>query len=109
LRDLHGAGKASGIVFKSSKSGAVLSNWDRVTKAIQAKTKTAGWHRHDLRRTGATVLAELQTAPHIIEQILNHKQTHTRIAAVYDRSKRRAETKAALQLLADHYFDLAKR
>ena len=40
----------SALVFPTS-TGAALSNRDRETKRLHKLSGTAGWHRHDLRRT----------------------------------------------------------
>ena len=48
------------LVFPS-KRGGKLSNWDRETKQLQGLSKTSGWHRHDLRRTVATMLGDFRS------------------------------------------------
>jgi len=88
------------LVF-ATRTGAPLGNWDRATKRLHALTGTAGWHRHDLRRTGATLLGELGTEPHVIEAALNHVSIHSRLAATYNKSRYREPVAAALQRLAD--------
>jgi hypothetical protein len=57
--------------------------------------------RHDLRRTGATLIGLTGVAPHIIEAALNHVAIHNRLAATYNRSRYRSEVADALQALAD--------
>ena len=59
------------FIFATS-TGAPLGNWDRETKALQEASGTEGWTRHDLRRTGATMLGEMGELPDIIEAALNH-------------------------------------
>jgi integrase len=88
------------LVFRGARGGS-LGNWDRAQKAIHAISATAGWHRHDLRRTGATMIGELGVPPHIIESALNHVAIHSRLAATYNRSRYRVEVADALQRLAD--------
>jgi integrase len=52
-------------------------NWFHWQKKIFERTGTSGWHRHDLRRTVATLLANrFKYPPHIIEAVLG-----TRISA----------------------------
>jgi integrase len=87
-------------IFATS-TGAILSNWDRETKALQAASGTAGWHRHDLRRTGATMLGDMGELPDIIEAALNHVSIRSPLAATYNRSRYRPQVAAALQRLAD--------
>jgi integrase len=88
------------LVFRT-EAGTALGNWDRETKAIHAASKTEGWHRHDLRRTGATMLGEMGELPDIIEAALNHVAIRSQLAATYNRSRYRPQVAAALQRLAD--------
>jgi integrase len=88
------------LVF-STAAGTPLGNWDRETKAIHSMSKTSLWHRHDLRRTGATMLGEMGELPDIIEAALNHASIRSPLAATYNRSRYRPQVAAALQRLAD--------
>jgi integrase len=88
------------LVFAAPRGGAI-SLWDYETKKIMAASGTSGWHRHDLRRTGATLLGELGIEPHIIEAALNHTSIHSPLAATYNRSRYRPQVADALQRLAD--------
>lgn len=75
LRSLPGCDTASPdeLVFPNCDGGK-LGNWSRVTSAIQRESKTGNWHRHDLRRTAATLMSELQVGPSHIDMILGHQQ-----------------------------------
>jgi integrase len=88
------------LVFATS-NGAPLSDWDRETKVLQRASGTEGWTRHDLRRTGATMLGEMGELPDIIEAALNHVSIRSHLAATYNRSRYRPQVAAALQRLAD--------
>lgn len=88
------------LIFATGTGGA-LSNWDRASKAIMETSKTKGWTRHDLRRSGATLLGEMGVEPHVIEAALNHVSIKSPIAAVYNRSRYRPQVAEALQRLAD--------
>jgi integrase len=81
--------------------GGTLTLWHRACKQFMATSGTAGWHRHDLRRTAATMLGELGIEPHIIEAALNHTSIHSPLAATYNRARYRPQVSEALQLLAD--------
>jgi integrase len=59
------------LVFPSAR-GEILSNWDRETKRLHERSHTSGWHRHDLRRTVATMLGNLGVAPYVISAVLGH-------------------------------------
>ena len=88
------------LVFPS-KRGGVLSNWDRETKRILNNSGTAGWHRHDLRRTVATIIGDLGFPPHVISVVLGHANVAEGATAVYARSRYEREHREALQALAD--------
>lgn len=88
------------LVF-STNTGGRLGNFDRESRAIQIASATAGWTRHDLRRTGATLLGEMGELPDIIEAALNHTAIRSQLAATYNKSRYRPQVAAALQRLAD--------
>ena len=90
------------LIFATS-TGAPLGNWDRETKAVQEASGTACWTRHDLRRTGATMLGEMGELPDIIEAALNHVCIRSPLAATYNRSRYRPQVAAALQRLVCRY------
>jgi integrase len=89
------------LVFPSARGG-VLSNWDRETKKLQEVSGTSGWHRHDLRRTVATMLGDLGFPPHVVSVALGHTHIAEGATAVYARSRYQREHAEALQALADH-------
>ncbi|MBU2868356.1 tyrosine-type recombinase/integrase [Pacificibacter marinus] len=43
------------LVFPNAE-GRGLDNWQRITGAVQRESQTTNWHRHDLRRTAATIM-----------------------------------------------------
>lgn len=99
------AGDRNALVFPSSRGGR-LSNWDRVTKILQERSSTEGWHRHDVRRTVATILGDLGVAPHILRVVLGHADVAAGATAVYARSRYTREHGEALQVLADYIEQL---
>ncbi|HEX3402685.1 MAG TPA: tyrosine-type recombinase/integrase [Acetobacteraceae bacterium] len=86
-------------VFTSD--GGKLGNWDRATKVIMVASDTQGWHRHDLRRTAATMMGEMGIDPHVIEAALAHKSVHSQLASIYNAARYRPQVADALQRLAD--------
>lgn len=61
------------------------------------------WRVHDLRRTAATGMAKLGTAPHVLSAILNHApSTSMGITAVYLRHTYDDEKRVALDAWARH-------
>jgi integrase len=106
LHERRGA-DADDLVFVNV-IGNKLGHWDRVTKRIHAASSTSSWHRHDIRRTVATLMGDIGVAPHIIEVALGHAlrtsadgSPVSRIAEIYNKSRYRAEHADALQRLAD--------
>lgn len=99
--------KLSDLVFPN-ENGLPLTNFDRFTKSIHRVSKTSNWNRHDLRRTGATLLGDLGFDPHIIESALNHAVIHSGLAAVYNKSRYSNSVADALQSLANEYDNIIK-
>lgn len=58
------------------------------------------WRPHDLRRTGATLMAELGVLPDVIERCLNHTE-QTKVKRIYQRPQYEAPMRQAWQLLSD--------
>lgn len=82
--------------------GGKLQNWDRWLKRLAQETGFSGWSAHTLRRTAATLAADLGAEPHVISIILGHKNVGGQLTATYSKSRYRPEHAAALRLLADH-------
>jgi integrase len=88
-----------------------LTGWARPKAALDARLGDGimPWTLHDLRRTLATRLCDLGTAPHVVEQILNHQSGHRAgIVGVYNRSSYANEVRAALGVWSDHIRALAE-
>jgi integrase len=84
----------------SDKSG--FNDWDR-PKVKLDQLGLPEWHLHDLRRTAATMMAELGVMPNVIELALNHVSGHKAgMAGIYNRSKMTDTVRDGLQKWADH-------
>jgi integrase len=95
-------GKPAGELAFPNAQGGKLDNWDRWSKSIFKRTGTSGWTRHDLRRTCATLAAELNVAPHIISILLGHKTPeNNHLLGIYSKGRYRQQHGEALQLVAD--------
>lgn len=101
-----GPKKGDALVF-ASRTGGLLCNWDRESKSLMKASGTQDWTRHDLRRTGATLLGELGVEPHVIESALNHALIGSQIGAVYNRARYRPAVSRALQMLGAHLEEIA--
>jgi integrase len=117
--------KASGVVARFANTSPVFGEgpngfvgWGhskaRFNERLAAQRKKGGakpmpdWTLHDLRRTAATMMAELGVLPHIIEAILNHISGHkSGVAGVYNRAKYEGEMREALCKWADYVEGLA--
>jgi integrase len=64
------------------------------------------WRPHDLRRTGATLMAELGVLPDVIERCLNHTE-QSKVKRTYQRAQYEAPMREAWQRLNDR-LDLLK-
>ena len=107
-RKARKSGGGPDLVFHTT-SGTRLANWDRETKLIMEASGTTGWTRHDLRRTGATMLGELGVIPDIVEAALNHVTIRNALAATYNRARYRPQVAEALQRLADELEQTAAK
>ena len=89
-------------VLRSTSNEAKPFDRHSVSHAVRDMFLDAAFPRmlhftpHDLRRSFATRLSDLGTAPHVIEKILNHQMTGA--MAVYNRAEYLAERRAALDL-----------
>ena len=80
---------------------AGFANWYRAKQQLSAVI-SAPWRLHDLRRTAATRMIDLGTAPHVVEAVLNHYDGHrSGVAGIYNRSEYGPEKAAALSRWAD--------
>jgi integrase len=96
-------GKAPEELVFPNANGRKLDNWDRWSKSIFDRTGTRGWTRHDLRRTCATLAADLNVAPHIISIMLGHKTPEgNHLLGIYNKGRYRQQHGEALQAVADY-------
>jgi hypothetical protein len=55
-------------------------------------------------------MCDLGVAPHVVEEVLNHRSGHRRgVAGIYNRSRYEREVKAAVALWNDHLRALVGR
>ena len=101
------AGRPRDLIFGHGEAG--FSGWSQATGKLERQiTQATGkplphWTPHDLRRTTATMMAELGVQPHVIEAVLNHASGHKGgVAGIYNRSSYEREVRNALALWSDH-------
>jgi integrase len=73
-----------------------FNGWSKGKKRMDDKTVTSGFTLHDLRRTCATIHAQIGTPIHVVEAMLNHASgTISGVAAIYIRHNFLAEMRKA--------------
>jgi integrase len=88
----------------SINARAPITGGSRAKKILDAAMgDVPPWVVHDLRRTAATHMAELGTAPHIVEACLNHiSGARASVAGIYNRAAYAREKREALEQWANH-------
>jgi integrase len=96
------AGKP-GYIFTTTGRSPVSGFSKTKARLDVALGETPPWVLHDLRRTVATGMADLGTAPHIVEAVLNHVSGYRAgVAGVYNRAAYADEKRVALERWAAH-------
>jgi integrase len=100
---LNGNGKSNDVgVF--GVDGFPIGGWHLPKVSLDRRVPLPKpWRLHDLRRTAATMMAELGVLPHIVEAILNHVSGHKAgVAGIYNRAKYIEEMREALVKWGDY-------
>jgi integrase len=63
---------ASDDLLFPNTAGGKLGNWDRFQTMVERASGTSDWHRHDLRRTAATIMLALEIPVSTIDRIIGH-------------------------------------
>ena len=86
-----------------------FTSWGKGKRALDQRCGVKGWVVHDIRRSVATLMADISVPPHIVEQILNHRSGHKAgIAGIYNRSSYEREVRPALARWEDHIRTLVE-
>jgi integrase len=106
-------GKTRELVFGFGEGA--FAGWgkcrERLNERITLATGKAlpHWTPHDLRRTAATMMAEIGVQPHVIEAVLNHVSGHRAgVAGIYNRASYEREKTIALDLWADRLMAIVE-
>ncbi len=79
------------------------------SKQVDALVLLGGkWTPHDLRRTGATMMAELGVLPDVVERCLNHIE-EKKVKRIYQRAQYESHKREAWRLLGDRLSLLEAR
>jgi integrase len=74
-----------------------LSSFTRPKRKLDEVSGVTGWTLHDLRRTGRTIMADLEVADETAERVLGHSLGG--LMATYNVSRHRKQKMAALVAL----------
>jgi integrase len=80
-----------GLLFPAEgQTDRAFNGWSKSMESFRDQCGFSNFTLHDLRRTAATMIAELGTPPHILERILNHitagtAQSMTPLGRIYNR------------------------
>jgi len=105
VRLLNSLGPRRGRVFSEVSPTAVqayLRRWcerNDIGQDGRAEKHQGLFTPHDLRRTFATRLNDMQIGPHVVEKILNHRLSG--VMAVYNHADYKDERESAMQVWAD--------
>jgi len=97
---LDRAGEDADAPLFAPRSGAPIES-NAIAQGVRKRLQGSGapWTPHDIRRTVATGMAEIDIAPHVIEMVLNHVSGFKRgVAGTYNRSKYEAQKRRALDM-----------
>jgi len=95
---LSAASESDMYLFPAMGRLGYFDDFSKQKTRIDRLSSVSGWTLHDLRRTAATNLARLGTAPHVVEQILNHRSgTLSGVAGIYNRFAYLEEMRSGLQ------------
>ena len=100
-----GQKSVNGFSKCKARLGAVMLQARR--EADPDAAEMANWRIHDLRRSGATHMAQANVPPHVLAAILGHSPGRTMgISAVYIRHRYHEERRQALEEWAAHVLGL---
>jgi hypothetical protein len=91
-----------------ARSESGFTAWDKEKQALDRRSGVSAWTHHDLRRTLSTRLHDLGIAPHVVEEILDHRTHRAGSPGIYNKSRYEREVRAALALWEDHVRTLVE-
>jgi len=89
-------------VFGERGAGG-FAGWTSGKSTLDTKSGVTSWVLHDIRRSVATGMANLNVQPHIIEEVLGHSGGQKAgVAGIYNRATYAAAVRTALATWHDH-------
>src|SRR5262249_34289371 len=80
---LHGLPRGNALWVFTWTGRAPIKGFSTAKRRLDDLSGVRGWTFHDFRRTAATRLAELGTAPHVVEAVLGHRPVKG-VAGIYN-------------------------
>ncbi|MDV7145649.1 integrase family protein [Tropicimonas sp. TH_r6] len=71
--------KDDDLLFPNQAFGP-LGNWNRSKTKLEESSSVENWHRHDLRRTGATILTLLGVPAQVVDTLLSHMNPLSKVS-----------------------------
>jgi len=96
LKVLREVPRSERLVFTTTGLSP-FSGFSKAKKRLDEASGVSGWTLHDIRRTGRSLLAQVQVRPDIAERVLGHAIPG--VAGVYDQYAYHPEKKDALERL----------
>ena len=92
------------------RAGSGFTGWSNAKTELDRRLDgVAPWKLHDLRRSVATKMADIDIEPHHVEAVLNHYSGHRRGPhGVYNKSAYERQVKAALVRWSEHLLVLVE-
>ncbi len=102
----EGLPRTGEFVFSTGRrADKPLSGFSRPKKRLDMVTGLTDWRIHDLRRSAASIMARLNTPPHVLSRVLNHAPSQQEgVTAVYNRYAYEPEKRHALEALG-HFVE----
>jgi integrase len=90
------------LIFGAGDRG--FTSWSNSKRAFDSVVgELPPWTLHDLRRSVATGMADIDVDPHVIEAVINHASGSKRgVAGIYNRSSYERQKRLALDRWGDH-------
>lgn len=88
---------------------ASSNSWSKHKERMDKHTGVTDWVLHDLRRYYSTTMAKLGTPLHITELLLDHRQSISGVAAVYNRYGFLPEMRQAVETYELHISKVVKQ
>lgn len=104
--------QGDGLLFPArGHTDRAFNGWSNSMSSLRTASGVEDFTLHDLRRTAATMMAELRIPPHIVERILNHvtgstAHSITTLGRIYNRHMYLDEMRDALCRWESHVLTL---